>query len=66
MMKTRIFHKSANKLSSLRNWTNRGVHSPMIEPESGSPVWRLQQRLERTGHVDKTIAHEEKPASQGR
>ena len=38
----------------------------MIEPEARSPVRSLQDRLEKTGKVDKHVAHQEEPARRGR
>ena len=36
----------------------------MIEPKARSPVRGLQDRLEKTGKVDKHVAHQEEPAKE--
>ena len=37
----------------------------MVEAKARSPVWSLQDRLEKTGKVDKHVAHQKEPAKKG-
>ncbi len=38
---------------------------PVVVAEPGTPVGGLQNGLQRAGHVDKGIAHEEEPTEEG-